>query len=465
MHILDKMFGLEGLVLLAFGLIMLLLIAKDIKYFVLAYILARPVLACFWGVGILGSFNILEISASLFPLLLIGYHARRSFQNVVGPMGVLYTGLVMWVLASNCLKQYSGYDASDVVNSYSYFVRILNGYAAFVVFPLVFDNRRDRERLMTVFLLATVFPLLQGLVQIVLGPSAFGMATSQLARGEMGDYTMYYGFYYKYEGYAWASLLGTMLVGYKIASDQGSRDLRVCLFASLGVLYLLLASMTLSRLLVVELAITYAIGVPAVIARARQYGGGLGRLGFVLATVLCIGMFFLRGFLGERLEQLMTRSDKEVQVLAGEEDVQHGFHGRVGLWESQLARFNECSLIERVTGTNIAGGPHSDYVNWLAQYGYVGLGLYLMTVLGLTFGSINRLMSVRRCGDLAARAYAYTVVTALCVWLAAGIIHTPSRYPDQSCFTMGIAGILFANRCWRSTCPRLYQKSAPVLDG
>lgn len=130
----------------------------------------------------------------------------------------------------------------------------------------------------------------------------------------------------------------------------------------------------------------------------------------------------------------MARSKNELQVLSGEADVEGAFHGRVGLWNSILGEFSKRSFIERLNGTNISVGPHSDYVTWVLQNRYVGIILYSILFFGLLVNSIKTLSRINRMHGSYLRPYGFMVIAGLIVWLMGAIIHNSSKMPDYAYF-------------------------------
>lgn len=408
-----------------------ILFLRSMEYVVLFYIALRSFFAIFYNVDIMGGFNVLKISGFIFPFLLFLYWISLKFKPIEGKIKQLYFIIGIWVFISTLIViENYGFNG---VQSFNGFFRILNGLSAFIVFPLIFRDQRSIERLTNAFLFATFFPLIQGLGQIVIGVNIGGMESS-LTRGEAsGDYIMLYGFYDKYDGYAWAALLGGLLMIYKLGTTVKRKKLQNNLFNLLFILYLVLASITLSRTLFISMLI---ISIFILLAQKSKFQ--------TIITVLLICVFISSSFFGEQFDQIINRSKGEFDVITGNAAIEFGLHGRVSLWQYKLNLFEHSSLLERVVGTNITVGPHSDYINWLLQYGYIGVTLYISLLLSLLVATIRAVLKIDSKQNLHLRSYGLMVIAGIIIFAVEGFVHNPSQYPDYSYFIIGNAAIFLS---------------------
>ena len=89
-------------------------------------------------------------------------------------------------------------------------------------------------------------------------------------------------------------------------------------------------------------------------------------------------------------------------------------------------------------------GPHSDYVEWLLRYGYIGIALYFILFLSLLSCSIRNFFRVKRLDSSYLQPYGLMVITGLIIWLIEGIIHNSSQMPDYSYFIIGNTAIFLS---------------------
>lgn len=410
----------------------------SIKNFILVYIALRSFLAVFYGVNIVAGLNILELGGFFFPVVLLSYWAMINFRTAPNNCKRIYFLVITWVLLATVLRMLN-YGFSEI-QSFSGFFRVLNGYAVFIVFPLIFKDQKSINSLINAFFIATLFPLLQGFAQLLLGADIGGMRTSLSDAYGSGGVEMYYGLYHKYGGYAWAALLGGLVMVYKMGLASKINKKRMYIYGLFFILYLILASMTLSRTLVVTMTVVCITMVIAITGKETW-----PQKIIVIFILLLLAFIISRsGYAKDRYEQTMERSEREFKVVSGESDVEFALHGRVGLWKYKLEQFNQKPLIDRLTGTNISTGPHSDYVQWVLQYGYIGIVLYSILFLGLLVSSIKTVSRINRMHGSYLRPYGFMVIAGLIIWLMEGIIHNSSQYPDYAYFIIGNTAIFLS---------------------
>lgn len=411
---------------------------RSIKNFILVYIALRSFLAVFYGVNIVAGLNVLELGGFFFPVVLLSFWAMTNFRTAPNNYKRIYFLVITWVLLATVLKMLS-YGFSGI-QSFSGFFRVLNGFAVFIVFPLIFKDQKSINTLMNAFFIATLFPLLQGFAQLLIGADIGGMQTSISGAYGSGGAEMYYGLYYKYGGYAWAALLGGLVMVYKMSLASKINKKRMYIYGLFFVLYLILASMTLSRVLVFSMLVV-CITMVIAITKRKTWPQKI-----IVIFILLLLAFIISGsgYTKDRYEQIMARSEQEFKIASGEADIEGAFHGRVGKWKDKLKQFSEKPLIDRVLGTNIGTGPHSDYVEWVLQYGYVGIILYNILFLGLLVSSIKTFSRINRMHGSYLRPYGLMVIAGLVIWLMEAIIHNSSQMPDYAYFVIGNTAIFLS---------------------
>lgn len=400
---------------------------RTIKSFILIYIISRSFLTIFYDVDIVFGFNILEIVGFTFPIILLLYWLRANLSIIHTNFEIMYLCVIIWVFVATVLKMIdTGFSSLQPLSG---FFRVLNGFAVFIVIPLIFNDEKSINNLVNAFFIATFFPLLQGLIQLFVGVNTVGMRTSG------GDIEMYYGLYYKYGGYAWAALSGGLIIMYKMGLKAENETRKSWAYGMFLILYLLLASLTLSRTLIFSMLVIVITIAFTIRAKNIEY------LIILIILILSIYLISGSGFIQNRYEQIIIRSEKEFQVISGNVKVEGAFHGRVGLWKEKIKEFNERPLFERLTGTNISVGPHSDYIHWVLQYGYIGILLYILLFPGLLLCSIRTLFTIN---NSYLRLHGFMVIAGLIIWLTEAIIHNSSQIPEYSYLIIGNTAIFLS---------------------
>ena len=415
----------------------------SIKNFILVYIALRSTLAVFYGINIVGGLNILELVGFFFPMVLLSYWVMTNFWKGSSKLEKFYLLLVMWVLFSTMMKTLNyGFEG---IQLFSRFFRVLNGFAVFIVFPLIFKDPKSINTLMTAFFIATLFPLSQGLAQLLFGADFGGMRTSISAANESSVYEMYYGLYHKYEGYSMAAMFGGLIMVYKMGIASKICKKKFIFYGLFVVLYLILASMTLSRTLVINMTVVCITMFVAITSKEA-----LTYKTIVIVILLLLAFIATKNrYVESRYEHIIQRSEKEFEVVSGEADIGAAFHGRFGSWEYKLEQFKEEPLIDRLIGSKINIGPHGDYVMWLLQYGYIGVVFYCTLFFCLLWTSIRIFSKIYIMYDSYLQSYGLMVIAGLTVWLLGAIIYNSSDYPDYAYFIIGNAAIFISvgKRC------------------
>jgi len=416
-------------------------ITSQIEKFILVYVALFSSFAVLYDVRIFAGFNVLELGGFFFPVILLSYWAMTNFKTATNNYKKIYFLVITWVLLVTVLKMLSyGFVG---IRSFSKFFRILNGFSVFIVFPLIFNDQKRIDRLIMAFFIGTFFPLLQGLAQLFLGFEIGGMQTS-VSVGGAGP-VIYYGLYNKNGGYGWAALCGALIMIYKLGLTRSIISKRGCIYGLFFILYLILASMTLSRTIVIAMTVVSIMLVRAISA-SNAWFQAIITIFIILAVIVCVAQ---SDFGDDRYKQIMERSEAELQVISGERDVEFALHGRVGTWKYKLEQFNEKPLIDRLTGTNINIGPHGDYVIWVLQYGYIGIILYMILFFGLLLSSVRTLSRINRLGNSYLRPYGLMVIAGIIVWLILAIVQNSSELPPYSHFIIGNTAIFLSmGKCY-----------------
>lgn len=421
-------------ILLPFSLIFVISL-KNIKIFILIYVAIRSFFAIFYNIEIFLNYNILEIISVFFQLILLIHWVRLNFKTIKinNNLNRIYFFILVWILISTIHLGISR--GTFDLNLLSSIFRYSTGFMAFLVFPIIFRNIREINQLVNAFFIGTLFPLAQGIIQSLFGSSVGGMSSSIL-RGESENIIMYYGFYHKYDGYAMAAIIGGCILIYKMNLKVKSFEFKTEIFNFLFLsLYLFLASLTLSRILVIDMIIIIIFMVPTIKRKKSR----------VFAAFLIFIIFLSSGFLSGRFEQIVKRSDSEFKVLRGEINIEYGFHGRVGIWKNRIEEFNQRSFLERLVGTNLIIGPHGDYMQWLLSFGYVGLFLYIFFLIRVIQSTIKAYSNIIKENSIL-RAYGLMTMASLFIWIIGAFIYNSSAYPEFSYFIIGNSSIFLSLR-------------------
>jgi hypothetical protein len=335
--------------------------------------------------------------------------------------------LIVWLFLSSLII-FLNYEL-NIYGVLKDFFKLLNGFAVFITFPLIFKNNKDVNMLMNAFLISTIFPALQVTAQYLLGTNFLGLKARVT-----GDITMYEGVYGNYGVFGIISWIGLLSVITKLGVNNKKNRF---LYVSLFMFYLLVGFTTFSRTIMV-LMLVILLGFINLLIKTKK--------GSILFITLLLGIIIIYSpILNFAYENIKKRSLQEIEVLRGERDIAYGMHGRIGRWDRNLTSFfNEYGLFEQLVGTDLYIGPHGDYFFWLFSHGFIGLLLYLSFIISLLFYIKKRL---KRVNLIFHKYYGTAAFLGVIIWMLMAISTNPSFIPDFGYFVLGNSAIfLFITR-------------------
>ncbi|NIM17566.1 MAG: hypothetical protein GTO45_36595 [Candidatus Aminicenantes bacterium] len=395
------------------------------KKLVLFYISVRTIITAFYDVYPIPGFRATELIGAIFPIILLVYYFERHPPLSRSQKKIFL--LISWALFSSLIVLLNfGVNAYVI---FKQFFKLLNGFAVFIAFPLIFRNNRDVNLLINAFLISTIFPALQITAQYLIGADFLGLKAHV-----SGDITLYSGVYGNHGVFGIISWMGLLSIITKLGVNNKKNRL---LYVSLFIFYLLVGFTTFSRTIMV-LMLVILFGFILLLVRSKKGG--------ILLLTICLVLLAVISPVAEvAYENIKKRSLSEIEILRGERDIIYGLHGRVGRWDSKLTVFlQEYSIFEQMIGTDLSIGPHGDYFSWLFSYGFIGLLLYLSFIISLLFYVKTRL---KRVISVFHKYYGAAVFLGIIIWIIMAISTNPSFMPDFGYFVLGNSTVfLFITR-------------------
>jgi hypothetical protein len=153
------------------------------KYALAGLIIAKPIIDVSWDYNIFLNINFLKLYAGLFVILGVIYiivkrvpilTSRHSAKNSpfhrfsVSPFHFL---IILWLifLGLNVVSIFIISDAYLLLGKVNYFLRILTGFIALIIFAYVFDFEKDKKFVLSIFIIAGIFPILLWLIPVLSG--------------------------------------------------------------------------------------------------------------------------------------------------------------------------------------------------------------------------------------------------------------------------------------------------------
>jgi len=153
------------------------------RYALAGLIIAKPVIDVSWNYNIFLNINFLKLYAGLFvilgviyiivkrvPILTFRHSAKNSpfHRFSVSPFHFLS---ILWLifLGLNVVSIFIISDAHLLLGKINYFLRILTGFIALIMFAHLFDFERDKKFVLSIFIIAGIFPILLWLIPVLSG--------------------------------------------------------------------------------------------------------------------------------------------------------------------------------------------------------------------------------------------------------------------------------------------------------
>jgi O-antigen ligase len=361
-----------------------------------------------WQQSVMG-INALRILGVLFPIAII---CRYLADHCKFPL--------LWVWFIYMLSNIGGFSLillkGDLLESANFLFRILNGFVGFYLFQSYFDDEIRFRRLLIVFMLAGLFPMLMGVTQAIVGGEIwYHQETIGLIRN-VGIYNDAVSFRY----YGQMTITAIILyMAYFLRKDTWHKWALllygcVCLF----VLY-----KTYSKAAIVIITLWYLIWC---VANKKI-------LWFVAAPML-IFVIDLATF-GKISNSLIVLFSKETAVIEGTGKSMKLFAGRPYIWIQMLQEWMQADIVAQLFGLGKAGGgTHNDYLRVLLSSGLFGIVSYIMLLVVIGYRVVrNALLE-----NTPLNIMAFMIFVA---WLVDTIGLQPGLYPAYQWYVWGFIGL------------------------
>jgi O-Antigen ligase len=384
---------------------------------ILALTLTKPIIDTAFYAPLVFGLTLTQMFGATVPMIMFGHMFAQGGRNAVRFMPMRMTWMVYmgYAFIFSLIIVYQ----EGVQNGLDVFFRHTNGFVGFYMLQAFFRDDRRLRQLVTMFLLAGVFPIVTTFYQIVTGVQWH----QHLAHMESEGFTRSSGLYYHIltvRYYVYQTLIGILLYWSMVYRP------RVWL-KMIGVVLGLLALVVLYR--------TYSKAGYLTIGLWMILWGVIQKKYVFLALLmlsLLVVMPFFASDLGDVVYQVFH---KEVAALEGEKTGEAAFSGRIYAWERMLDEQSKLGVFAQVFGSgHMMIGAHNDYIMMLFHGGLIGFLIYLFLLASAGWRVVSELR--RRVDPLG--------VAALMVYLAflidtVGL--TPSSYPHFQWLVWGVIGL------------------------
>ncbi len=372
------------------------------KYALAGLIIAKPIIDVSWDYHILLNINFLKIYAGLFVILgvvYILYHRPKILRHPLSIIWLIFLGL-------NIVSIFIISDAHLLLGKINYFLRILTGFVALIMFAYLFDFEKDKKFVLSIFIIAGIFPILLWLIPVLSGNPI--ISNDPLSR-IMGPYQNFLHFNF----HATQTLI-CCLAYLAIANrrklktnDAKCPKLSSASFAAFQrFLHSMFSSASFAKFLR-SLRLHFTVSplrmmtfIMLIVSIAMVYKC-YSKVGWItLIAIFLIWFVLQRKFIFASMVALITviilfvnpfakDSQKTFQneisyTINGQANKEMVFRGRLNRWETGMDDFNSLRVINKLFGAKKSiGHPENDYLRVLWDNGIIGFIAFLI-LLGLT---------------------------------------------------------------------------------
>lgn len=352
--------------LFEFGLFIILFALIKPRNFILLYFLIKPAVDWFAesGTTFMGIYIGPQYLAGIVvPILLVFYVFINRKDISLFPI----KRLLMTFVAVNIYDYISGGNYS--IDSFGWLVRVIFPLCLYISLPHIVKERSDILIFIKMIALSGIFPLTVGFLQLagfipyVRLPESFGELDLQRLTGGYND-----AFSFSFPIIlAIFSIL--FLIQYRSEEEGTKRGNN--LYGILLTLYISILFFSYHRLVFICFVVT--IFLWSIYNKRRK-------LVLLLTASIILSLPFtfnnLMEFFGDVYKPFLSSPHYSNMP------VEKAFHGRWGIWESQLSHFSNYSFSEKLLGKGISARySHNDFIRILVSNGIIGLMLYIL-ILG-----------------------------------------------------------------------------------
>jgi len=398
------------------------------RWAIAGLIIAKPIIDLTWDYYMILNITLLKIYVGIFVILGIVVIIRRRveiLQCPINPTWLIFIALnfaSIFIISDNIF-----------INKLGFFLRILNGFVALILFASLFDSKKDKKFVLSIFIVAGIFPILLWLIPVLLGNPIF---SQDELRRIIGPYHSFSNF----KIYAMQTLiccLAFLAVDSKRESETNGVEDRwhhkVSSFLKNSVS---LKSVILYLMIIISIIMVYKCYTKSglVVLGIWFFLWFLLRKKYVLSAlipVVAAAILFINPFAREIRNIFLKETDYIIYNRGEKEEL---LRGRIGVWENMLNNFQSFGVINKFFGADKSSEPlDNDFLRILWDNGFVGFIVYLI------------LMS--QTGYLVIRQYARNkdpvvllaiLVLVMLVLESVGLY--ASFYPSHQWFTWGMIG-------------------------
>jgi O-antigen ligase len=415
------------------------------RYAIAALIIAKPIIDVTWDYHILLDINFLKLYAGLFVILgaiYIIFHRPKILRHQLSIVWLIFLGL-------NLVSIFIISDAHLLLGKISYFLRILTGFVALILFAHLFDFEKDKKFVLCIFIVAGIFPILLWLIPVLIGNPIISNDPLQRI---MGPYQNFWNFSF----YAIQTLIFCLVYlslknpsvsrlpnfpPSKLHSIIKSPFLRFSVSSRWSRTFKLVKRVVLYLMILISIAMIYKCYSKAgwITLVLCFFGWFLLRRKFILAgliPVITAIIVFVNPFAADLKK---TFINEIAYVTKGPDLKESVFRGRLSRWGIGMKVFKSLPVVNKLFGANKSiGNPENDYLRVLWQNGIFGFLSYISLLCLTGYFLISRYAGTKEVVMLMG-------ILVFMVFLINGIGSYAMYYPNLQWFMWGTVGFIISN--------------------
>jgi O-antigen ligase len=385
---------------------------RDVRKGILVTIAVKPIIDATWNYSFM-DLSLLKIIGILFPILILGHALVRRESIFRFPLSFFW---ILYIYDNIWISTLVGLYENSPLEGMEYFFRILNGFAAFLMFQKLFTDREDFKHLIIAFLVAGVFPICIGVYQAYTG-EIWQMRTSMGFIRKVGMYHDAFSFRH----YAFQTLTAVLLY-YSYFLNKSTKQSIMLLGLTIGAFVLL--NNIFSKAAYAILGI-WILGWTV-----------MNKKPLMLVTILiCIGSYIiLKG--GEPIKTAEHVFSKEIVYINIQdyESQMRVLAGRPTIWRDIISSWNRLGAFSKIFGSGLTASYHNDFLRALVTGGYVGLIVYLSLLAAISLRIVKNLLLKRTPLNVMA-------LLLITTWIIDSIGLNQGLFPSYQWFIWGFISI------------------------
>lgn len=336
---------------------------------------------------------------------------RTEWQPVLKFFWILYILDILMVCLHIML--------SSPIGGIEIFFRMINGPLGWFILPFIIKDNKDFKRLMLCFIIGAIPPCIYSFLHVATGLQVHERVSMGLQRvvGVYHDAVVY-------RIYVFPGLLSLWM--YSRYYMKSKRALERLFMLLLLTAFLVTLYKVYSKGVFMTLALWFIL-----FTLHRRH---------IFLTVLTVITVVTINYATQDLmmEEYSTIFGKETAVLSGEtERTDIALSGRIGMWEHLWNLYKDKPFLEKVIGSGGNVAAHNEFFRHLIVHGFIGLFIYSMLFLVISFKLF--FSYIRERSDMA--------FLAIMVWVQYFVEvmgQTPSGFSNYQWYVFGIVSLYFS---------------------